>query len=111
VSTLLYGLVYGIVSVCTCLDMSPRMLKPRCAVLQQRDVCLPQDDAFKLDPQLDGLTIEQIRSPDGTMMSQQRQDGAEQLTVNVPGLLDRPVPAKPNPMARFVESSRLPCQI
>ncbi|EIE26204.1 E set domain-containing protein [Coccomyxa subellipsoidea C-169] len=38
-------------------------------------------------------------------MAQQRQDDAEQLTVNVPNLLDRPVPAKPNPMARFVESS------
>ena len=107
-SSLLYGPVYGIVTVWTCPDVPPRMLKSRCAVLQQRNVCLPQDDAFKRDHQLDGLTIEQIRSPDGTTMSQQRQDGAEQLTVNVPSLLDRPVPAKPNPMARFVESSRLP---
>ncbi len=47
-------------------------------------------------------------SPNGTAMAQQRQDDAEQLTVNVPNLLDRPVPAKPNPMARFVESSALP---
>ena len=69
----------------------------------QRAVCLPQDDAFNLNPQLDGLTIEQSMSPNGTMMSQ-----PEQLTVNVPSLLDRPVPAKPNPMARFVESSTLP---
>lgn len=64
-----------------------------------------QDDIFRQDSQLEGVTVDQGMPFIGPTVTQRHQEDAEQLTVNMPHLLDRPVPAKPNPMARFAESS------
>jgi hypothetical protein len=69
--------------------------------------------------QLDGLVIEQNSAfaSEQRLSSPRQQRGsaggsdAEQFTINTPHLLDRPVPAKPNPMARLIESSETPYHI
>ena len=68
-------------------------------------VLASQDDIFRQDSQLEGVTVDQSMPSSGPTMTLHHQEDAEQLTVNMPNLLDRPVPAKPNPMARFAESS------
>ncbi len=72
-----------------------------------RSVLPSQEDIFRQDSQLEGVTVDRSLPSSGPSMTQHHQEDAEQLTVNMPNLLDRPVPAKPNPMARFAESSKL----
>ncbi|BDA50813.1 probable inward rectifier potassium channel 2 [Coccomyxa sp. Obi] len=63
------------------------------------------EDVFRQDSQLEGVIVDRDMPPNGATVTHHQQEDAEQLTVNMPNLLDRPVPAKPNPMARFAESS------
>lgn len=72
----------------------------------EREFCLQDEELFRSEgsTQLDGIMIDRMAGS-SEEQSQRPHSEPEQFTVNAPHLLDRPVPAKPNPMARFIESS------
>ena len=76
-----------------------------------RDPDAPVPEGQRPDGELQRLIIERNLSSDQFEAPNLRSvtnGGAEgtQMTVNAPALLDRPVPARANPMARFHEQSK-----
>lgn len=76
-----------------------------------RDPDAPVPESQRPDGELQRLVIERNLSSDQSEAPNVRsatngEAEGMQMTVNAPALLDRPVPARANPMARFHEQSK-----
>lgn len=87
------------------------LVKRRLCVLQTEDLFRDDDTARGDGPSsmLEGLVIERNLSSEQLSAALPKsgsaadETDAAQLTLNAPALLDRPVPARANPMARLHE--------
>lgn len=76
-----------------------------------RDPDAPVPEGQRPDGELQRLIIErnlssdQFEAPNLRSATNGEAEGT-QMTINAPALLDRPVPARANPMARFHEQSK-----